>query len=350
MSKGDEISWQTKLLRSHKKNQLVDYIILAEFDIDTGSTVRHQYPTNIPDYKVDWFAEFMLPEGAHNRDLDFNFIFLNRDAPHADQHLWSNFEKYTPPALPEAAGPAMTGEKNLLYGINLVKTRHDSSVRRGAIVKAMCLFSQFQFVDILKKPLELALDRYFDNPSVDVLASLYESLNAIDMAALPRPDLMEQALMRRGVTHEGHSELSKQHTPTGWYHTLFGYFERVEIPLRIPLFRTPDEVGEINISLLVRTFGEQVMRIFHAALTKQRVLFVGYNHAASEVAQMVLSTVAMVAPPMSNLIRRTFPYSNLSDLSFLEVNLLSFYSSLSENFSSWFLLIMCIRFLATLRA
>ena len=61
------------------------------------------------------------------------------------------------------------------------------------------------------------------------------------------------------------------------------------------------------------------MRIYHAILTKQRVLFVGYNHAAGDLAQIVLSAVAMVAPPMTNVIRRTFPYANLSDLQFLEV-------------------------------
>ena len=89
--------------------------------------------------------------------------------------------------------------------------------------------------------------------------------------------------------------------------------------MRIPLYRTPDEVGDIYLTSLIKTFGESVMKIFHAIMMKQRVLFVGYNHAADEVAQYVLSSVAMVAPPMVNIIRRTFPYSNLSDLSFLEV-------------------------------
>ena len=37
------------------------------------------------------------------------------------------------------------------------------------------------------------------------------------------------------------------------------------------------------------------------------------------VAQMVLSATAMIAPPMVNTIKRTFPYANLSDLSFIEV-------------------------------
>jgi hypothetical protein len=260
----------------------------------------------------------MLPEGAHNRDLDFTFIFLNRDAPHVDQHLWCSAEKYNV-AAETPAGETAGAQKNLLYGINLVKTRHDSTVRRGAIVKAMCVFSQYQFVEILKKPLELALDRYFDNPSIDVLASLFNALNAVSLAHIPRPNLLEQSLMRRGVVFETITGHSPDHVPSGWYSTVQCSIEGMEVPLRIPLFRTPDEVGDIYLTLLVKTFGEQVMRIFHAILTKQRVLFVGYNHAASEVAQMVLSAVAMVSPPLTSVIRRAFPYSNLSDLSFLEV-------------------------------
>lgn len=68
-----------------KLEQLVDYIILAEFDIDTGSTVRHQYPHPVVGYNNDWFAEYMLPEGAHNRDKDWTYIFLNREQRQLDE-------------------------------------------------------------------------------------------------------------------------------------------------------------------------------------------------------------------------------------------------------------------------
>ena len=64
---------------------LVDHILLAEFDIDTGSTVRHQYPNPVDGYQNDWFAELMLPEGAHNRERDWTYIFLNRDQPQLDE-------------------------------------------------------------------------------------------------------------------------------------------------------------------------------------------------------------------------------------------------------------------------
>lgn len=58
---------------------MVNYVVLAEFDIDTGSTVRHQYPQSIDGYTEDWLAEHMLPEGLHNRTEDWTYIFLNRE-------------------------------------------------------------------------------------------------------------------------------------------------------------------------------------------------------------------------------------------------------------------------------
>ena len=61
------------------------------------------------------------------------------------------------------------------------------------------------------------------------------------------------------------------------------------------------------------------MRIYHGIITGQRILFVGYNHAASDVAQMVLSAVALVSPPIPSVIRRAYAYANLADMSFLEV-------------------------------
>ena len=64
---------------------VVDYLVLAEFDIDTGSTVRHTIPKDVIGYKKDWFADYMLPEGAHNHDLDWTYIFLNRHKSQVDE-------------------------------------------------------------------------------------------------------------------------------------------------------------------------------------------------------------------------------------------------------------------------
>ncbi|CAM9680931.1 unnamed protein product, partial [Ectocarpus sp. 8 AP-2014] len=71
---------------------LVDYILLAEFDIDSGSTVRHAYPSSVPGVSDDWFAEHMLPEGAHNHALDWTVMFLNRDKTALDEDWPAYFD------------------------------------------------------------------------------------------------------------------------------------------------------------------------------------------------------------------------------------------------------------------
>jgi hypothetical protein len=56
--------------------------------------LRHQYPEDIAGYKNDWFAEYMLPEGVHNRQIDWTYFFLNRDGK---QHEEVSNIKYFPP-------------------------------------------------------------------------------------------------------------------------------------------------------------------------------------------------------------------------------------------------------------
>ena len=176
---------------------VVDYIILAEFDIDTGSTVRHQYPEAVSGYKSDWFAEYMLPEGAHNRESDWTYILLNRDQRQADENAWIH------PGL-EAAAP---GAGRLMYGLNLVQTKMDTSVRRGAIVKAMAVFSRYPHLDVFKGPLQVALDVYFEQKSVEVLVDLFKSLNSIDLSSVPCPDALQLSML---VTHQTHTKPTPQ--------------------------------------------------------------------------------------------------------------------------------------------
>ena len=108
--------------------------------------------------------------------------------------------------------------------------------------------------------------------------------------------------------------------PIHWNHPLvLNLFGTTSI-LTVPLYRTPDQVGDASVITLVRTFGVHVMRIYNALLLRQRVLFVGRNAcAASEICHIVLSAVALISPPIPNVIRRAFPYASLSDLSFLQV-------------------------------
>eukprot|EP00741_Cyanophora_paradoxa_P025186 tig00000350_g24311.t1 len=57
---------------------VISYIVAAEFDQLAGSVIRHQYPSPMPMVDEHFLAEQMLPDGAHNRDEDWTWFFINR--------------------------------------------------------------------------------------------------------------------------------------------------------------------------------------------------------------------------------------------------------------------------------
>ena len=272
---------------------LVHALILTEFDILKGSTVRHRYPEgSLAECPNDWFAEHMLPEGVHNRASDETIMFLERGAP------------------------------DILYLLNVVHSRRDSSVKRGAVVKALAIATRYNHLTVFRAPLIMALDHYFDSPTVDVLRELYDALNAVDLSQMPRPSATEQQLMRRGVAARSLGSHVVTHCPSEWMWSTSCALRVSSVPLRFPLYCSPDEVvnplDEPILTTLAATLGDQTMRVFNAVLAGKRVLFVGYNHAAQDVCRFVLAAASMVSPPVEGILRRVYPYANLTDLSFLE--------------------------------
>lgn len=323
--------WDIKSTRKYPADaKLCDYIVVTEFDIDSGSTVRHQYPENIVGVSEDWLAENMLPEGVHNRIEDSTYMILNRDKPRLDEEWLLNSSLTTEDSGSHETNFGNRTSEVFRYGLNLVHTKHDVTVRRGAVVKAMAVFSSYSFVDSLREPLQIALEKYFKCPERKVLEDLYNSLNGCDLSSVPHPSVLEKSLMQWGRAANPYGACSLPHLPSSWSH-------RLHVPrlacltssdgadsapekffISIPLYRDLDRFGDVNICTLVRTFGDATMRIYSAILSRQRVIFVGYNHAARDVCCMVLSAAAAVSP-LPNVLRRTYPYANLTDLSFLEV-------------------------------
>ena len=312
----------------------VDFVILAEFDIDTGSTIRHQYPKPIPGYTADYFANYMLPEGAHKRAQDSNYIFLNRDGVHGAVREWIHPDSDSDSDLGPGAGAgdgadagagAADSKQPFLYGLNIVKTEYDTSVRRGATVKAIAVFSRHSCVHVFKPALESALALYFggqfdDKNDNSLAVDLYTSLNQLLMTSVPRRNTVQRAVMNywSGAMDAAEPSAARHLASVGHVHAMSLAFNGNVIPLRIPLNRSPDEVGESCVKLLLSAFGTDAMKIYHAVLVGQRVCFVGYSHSASELAALVLATVRLVSPPVAGVIKRAFPYASLTDLTFLE--------------------------------
>ena len=110
-------------------SRLCEFVLASEFDIDKGSTLRHAHPSEVPGYEKSYFAETMLPEGAHQWEEDWTTFLLNRNGE---------------------MGAVGEAEEKLLYCINCIRTSHDKTAKRGAVCRSLCVCSRFHFVHIFK--------------------------------------------------------------------------------------------------------------------------------------------------------------------------------------------------------
>ncbi|KAJ1018902.1 hypothetical protein NDA16_004705 [Ustilago loliicola] len=175
-------------------NGYCTFCMLAEFDIDRGSTLSHQYPAPTG-YDEHMLAELMLPDGVHARTEDWTFFFLKPPGTERASLRDATDDDGTSPSH-ASTDPSSWLSHDLTYVINLVRTKHDNSVRRGAMVKAMAIGTRYPFIEIFKPALLLALDDYFKEPGPDCLARLYESINRLDLSAAPSFSRAEKLILR----------------------------------------------------------------------------------------------------------------------------------------------------------
>lgn len=69
-------------MATQRGGRQVERLVVAEFNIDRGSSITHQYPgpVGVPEQTL---AELMLPDGVHKRKDDWTLFFLNRDGAEA---------------------------------------------------------------------------------------------------------------------------------------------------------------------------------------------------------------------------------------------------------------------------
>jgi hypothetical protein len=211
---------------------ICSHLLLSEFDILKGSQLRYQYPKATA-IKESVLAEAMLPEGAHLRESDWTVFFLpKRQVENGDPQAAStppHKEKDAPAAAtvattaaagaatpPSATAPAQlpssssSDDDELLCVLNLVRTKYDKTVKRGAIVKALAVVTRYRWYNILKPLLLLALDAYLDcrddeeEKRFAILANLYATINSVDLSGLTPLTDQEKRVLRavrlRGTT------------------------------------------------------------------------------------------------------------------------------------------------------
>ena len=91
---------------------------------------------------------------------------------------------------------------------------------RGAIVKAMAICTRHSFLHIYKPLLLFALEDYFKNPTIDILTTLFTSVNSMDLSAMPQLSIFERQILAASDKKEMFSEkfeessLAAQHMRT----------------------------------------------------------------------------------------------------------------------------------------
>ncbi|KAJ1731202.1 hypothetical protein LPJ61_002650 [Coemansia biformis] len=361
--------------QQQQQQRNVEYILLAEFDIDQGAILKHQYPR--PTGADDSYL--MLPDGAHARESDWTVFLLNQKAP-------------------DETGRVPVGGPALLHVLNLVRTKHDKEVRRGAIVKAMAVCTRHRFIHIYQAILMLALENYYRYPTVDTLAELYNSANEMDLSCMPQLSRHETTILRfsddhnmfeerfvqlerekrllgglaqdterleaphdsalaelavgggggddagaaarRGADAAGRVRASSARNKDRRFFETEIVYSTVKLPIRVPMTVYPEEIGDFSLIQLLTTFSgslqaqsgskithphlessgqytHPVILLMNSLLTQKRVIFLGHGKPAGEVANYVLAAVALGSGGggvLRGLANRAFPYTNLTNL------------------------------------
>ncbi|KAG5437074.1 hypothetical protein PCANB_001195 [Pneumocystis canis] len=241
----------------------VDYILVAEFDIDQGPTISQQYPHSIgSDTKL--LAELMLPDQAHMRSKDWTIFFLHKDTSISEKNQDSPYDIYE-----NNEGD----EPKLMYVLNLVNTKYDQDAKRGALVKAMALYSK-----------DLANRNCHEYETSIIYLGVHIPIK-IPLDTLPEV-VGDFSLIN-----------------------LFQAFPRL-LTKSFPLHAHLTTIGSHTHPIIV---------LMNAMLTQKRIVFLGHGQSAGDVAKYVLAACAMASGLgiLRGFLERTFPYTDLSKIDYL---------------------------------
>ncbi|KAJ3034132.1 hypothetical protein HDV00_005417 [Rhizophlyctis rosea] len=239
----------------------------------------------------------------------------------------------------------------------------------------MAIASRHQWVHVFKPLLVLSLEKFFLAPTLEILASLYRSINAMDLTCMPQLSLVEKTILRSsddaslfvdvvaeaerrgggGGGDEGDGAKGsggRGKNKDGRYFETKVDYEGIKIPMRIPLAVFPEEVGEFTVTKLLTTFptsscitpppspipslrwhnnapycwhphldsGPQthpLILLLNALLSEKKVLFLGYGKPSGEVAGYVLAAICLASgggAVVRGFVERSWPYVSLAGL------------------------------------
>ncbi|CAN3372689.1 hypothetical protein DIURU_004821 [Diutina rugosa] len=335
----------------------IEYILTAEFHVDKGPSLIHQYPQVLPGSdKLPFLPELMLPDQIHKREEDFTLFLLYRNVATGEfQYLYQK-----------------TCEPDPYFLYTIVINQKDSSFKRGSSIKSLSIVTKLSYFKNFKPLLLICLDKYFANNDTLVLKELYKSINKKNFAISSNSHLSSMSMVKKllitsildlpindkiyydeqfrnrllGITQENvlNSDLFIRKDLS--FNSIVE-FNNMNIPIKIPMIQLPDTIGDylnptdlnfrpnlINIlqAKLGSTYLHDELTIYglstppiiiliNALLTGKRVMLMSYENSSGFIIDHILLILKIITGGgiLSGTFRyNLFPIVDVSKIDLLE--------------------------------
>jgi hypothetical protein len=202
----------------------------------------------------------------------------------------------------------------------------------------------------------LALEHYFEHPSIDALSELFDAVNTMDISLIPDFTPMERRILRFAdkidVFENKFNDMEEHRTQEDGkktfitlgaskankdrkYYEAAVVYQKVRIPIRVPLTMYPEEIGDFSLIKLVLTFTvhhttfshptdpqlftggahtHPIILLLNALFAQKRIIFMGHGKPSGEVSNYVLAACGLGSGSggvLRGFSERAFPYTNL---------------------------------------
>lgn len=346
---------QVSSSQSHARLTMnIDYIVTAEFHVDKGPSLLHQYPHQLPGLNnLVFLPELMIPDQIHKRSEDYTLFLLFRN------HSTGEFQYLN----------HVNCEPDPYFLYTFVMNMKDDTVKRGSVIKAMGIITKLRFFKNFRPLLLMALDTYFGDNNIEILSDLYHLVNSkrlnihgpgkqiSDVKKLLITSILDLPINDKIYYDESFRrkllELEDDDNPDLFIRKDLSYnsvvnFRNMNIPIKIPMVDLPDNLDDylnptdlnlkgnliqlmnsklsstyLNYELTI--YGLQtpsIILMINAMLTGKRILLLSYEKSSGFIIDFVLTIIKIATGGgiLSGFLNNynVFPLVDVSKIDFME--------------------------------
>lgn len=302
----------------------IHYLVTAEFHVDKGPSLIHQYPSELPGLAgLLFLPELMLPDQIHKREEDYTLFLLHRNLSTGCFQY-----KYDRAAC----------ESHPYFVYTLVNNVADLSVKRGLVIKSISIVTRLLYFKHFRPLLMICLDKYFSSNDEKCLAELYDAINCKNLNVSQVKQSVIKKLLITSILDLPLND--KLYFDESFRNKLLGIkeinedlfirkdlsynsvvsFNNMNIPIKVPIISLPDTIGDyfnptdinfkpnlLNIlnARLASEYNNNEMTIYglltppiivliNAMLTGKKIIFLSYENSAGHIIDHVLLALKLI--------------------------------------------------------